>query len=324
MRNPTLRFFCPALRLLSCQRWDVVQPRCAPPSPPVRSRTPFDALPRAAVNRILRALPVDTRLRCAEVCANFYVMLGEYRKMWTRVDLSPRSGVRAPSDALLRAAAARACGKLRALDVSDCGAHISLQALYDVWGADHSDMRDFDMRKLRLSGCCCTFEPGFLHDVNDGDDLLCSTEDVPSTQQRLDLWGVFKADAYQQLEVLEIDVACEDVEQACALLRGAPALLRVPRLTVACGGGAPLSEEGAVALAAAAVAHAPLRELRLRSTGSTLLSQAALHALVGVCASRRGRHLHRLVLDGCTVSEAARADALATLLAAGGKTELII
>jgi hypothetical protein len=121
----------------------------------------------------------------------------------------------------------------------------------------------------------------------------------------------------------------EDVEQACALLRGAPELLRVPRLTLACAG-APLSEEGAAALADAAAAHAPLRELRLRGGagggGTTQVSQAALHALAGACASRRGRHLQRLrlVLDGCTVSDAAHADAVAALLAAGGNAEIVV
>jgi hypothetical protein len=323
--NPTLRFFCPALRTLACQRWYVAKPppRCALSPPPVRSRTPFDALPRAAVKRILRALPVDTRLRCLEVCTSFYIMLGAHRKVWTRVDLSPRSGIRVPPTyARLRAAVARACGKLQALDVSNCGAHISLQAVHDVWGADHHNEEDYDLRELRLSGCC-TFEPDSLLDVPDSDFML-STEDVPSTQQRQELWGVYDQNIVRGLKLVEIDIACESAEQASALLRGAPERLRVPRLTVACAS-APLSEESAAALGAAAASHASLRELRLRgaATGAELISQAALHALAGACASRRGRrHLLRIVLDGCTVSDAVHADALATLLAAN--TELII
>jgi hypothetical protein len=304
--NPTLRFFCPALRTLTCRRWDVElsRPRCALSTPPpVRSRTPFDALPHAAVERILRALPVDTRLRCLEVCTRFYLMLSEHHTLWTRVDLSPRSGILAPpSDALLRAAVARASGELQVLDVSDCGAHISLQAVYDVWGADHGNEEDYTLRELRLSGACCTFRmpPSFLlHDGDDSDDsddgddgsIMYSTQDVPSTQEPLKLLGVFEQDrSCDGLEHVEVDIACESVEQACALLRGAHARLHVPRLTVACDG-APLSEEGAAALGAAAASHAPLRELRLRGAagGAELISQAALHALAGACASRRGR-----------------------------------
>jgi hypothetical protein len=70
-------------------------------------------LPYALVLHILSLLPVDTRLRCAEVCRSWRAALEE-RSLWIRLDLSA-SGVspkRAVTDELLRAAAARAHGEL--------------------------------------------------------------------------------------------------------------------------------------------------------------------------------------------------------------------
>jgi hypothetical protein len=81
----------------------------------------FARLPHAVVLLILSLLPVDTRLRCAEVCRSWRTAATE-RSLWLRLDLSPESGIarRRITDALLRAAAARAGGALLSLAVTDC------------------------------------------------------------------------------------------------------------------------------------------------------------------------------------------------------------
>jgi hypothetical protein len=85
--------------------------------------TALSPLPLAVVLHIFSLLPVDCRLRCAEVCRGWRSVLLE-RSLWTRLDLSVASGVRAPErvghtlNALLRCASARARGHLQSLHVN--------------------------------------------------------------------------------------------------------------------------------------------------------------------------------------------------------------
>jgi hypothetical protein len=84
------------------------------------------ALPHAllleVLSRLPRGLPLDCRLRCAEVYRSWRAAADD-PTLWRRLDLSPATGglARAASDSLLRAAAARAAGRLQALDLSACG-----------------------------------------------------------------------------------------------------------------------------------------------------------------------------------------------------------
>jgi hypothetical protein len=82
---------------------------------------PFATLPHALALVIFSLLPVDQRMRCAEVCRGWRAMLSDVN-LWLRLDLSPAGGVArdAVTKALLRAAAKRAAGRLQALDLSDC------------------------------------------------------------------------------------------------------------------------------------------------------------------------------------------------------------
>jgi hypothetical protein len=80
-----------------------------------RQRVEFSSLPHALVVRVLAALPVDARLRCAEVCRTWRAAVSD-RSLWLRVDLSRESGVtHEVTHALLRAVAARAAGRMQAL-----------------------------------------------------------------------------------------------------------------------------------------------------------------------------------------------------------------
>jgi hypothetical protein len=104
-------------------------------------------LPAALVLHILSLLPVDTRLRCAEVCRSWRAALEE-RSLWLRLDLSA-SGVspkRAVTDALLHAAAARAGGELVALDLRGCTlvTSVALLAVVTANGA---------LREFHCTGC---------------------------------------------------------------------------------------------------------------------------------------------------------------------------
>jgi hypothetical protein len=76
-------------------------------------------LPLPALTNVLLRLPLDERLRCAEVCRGWRGMVAE-RSLWMHLDVSAAS-LGAPcraSDALLRAGAARALRNVRSVDVS--------------------------------------------------------------------------------------------------------------------------------------------------------------------------------------------------------------
>lgn len=82
--------------------------------------TTLDSLPPTLLLHILALLPADTRLRCAELSRAFRAVVAE-PSLWRALDFSAASGVSRPvSAALLHAAAARARGGLRTLDVSGC------------------------------------------------------------------------------------------------------------------------------------------------------------------------------------------------------------
>jgi hypothetical protein len=109
---------------------------------------PFAALPPVLALQIFAALPADTRLRCAEVCTAWCAAVAE-RSLWTRLDLSLKSGVtHAVTPALLRAAVAKARGALTALDVSGVWLPVHhAGALREVLAANAGTLRE--LRCLR-------------------------------------------------------------------------------------------------------------------------------------------------------------------------------
>ena len=76
------------------------------------------ALPRPLALAIFALLPVDTRLRCSEVCRAWRALLADTSLWASCINLSVSSGVARLSEALLRAAVAKAGGQLRALDIT--------------------------------------------------------------------------------------------------------------------------------------------------------------------------------------------------------------
>ena len=77
-----------------------------------------ERLPDLARRRVFESLPLDVRLRCRKVSPAWRNALDDDPALWLHVDLSDTSGVAAHvSDALLRAACARAKGGLLSLDL---------------------------------------------------------------------------------------------------------------------------------------------------------------------------------------------------------------
>jgi hypothetical protein len=186
---------------------------------------PFTTLPLALALQCFARVPVDTRLRCAEVCPDWRAMLTE-RSLWTRVDLAAASRV---TPALLRAAAAKSGGALEALDVSGVWRPLFDDGvLREVLAANADTLRE--LRCLR----------GREH----------FSLSVPVLEALLS--------AAPQLRVCEADVMLDDEEEARRALRN-QGVFRPLRLRAAC---LSLADTAAhAALFADMAAHASLAEL---------------------------------------------------------------
>jgi hypothetical protein len=109
-----------------------------PPDEPALTLT---ALPHAVALHIVSLLPADARACAACVCRGWCHVVSE-RSLWTRLNLSPSSGVRVRvTDAVLAGAAAKARGQLAALDVRGCG-DVSFDALLGVVHANNGSLRE--------------------------------------------------------------------------------------------------------------------------------------------------------------------------------------
>ncbi len=113
-----------------------------------RASNALSPLPLPLVLHIFSLLPADVRARAACVCRGWRVTLDEV-SLWTRLVLSPSSGVRV-TDAVFAGAAAKARGQLAALDVSGCP-RVSLDALLAVVQANGGALREL----LTMCNVCC-------------------------------------------------------------------------------------------------------------------------------------------------------------------------
>jgi hypothetical protein len=252
-----------------------------------RATSALSPLPLAVVLHIFSLLPVDCRLRCSKVCRGWRHVLLE-RSLWTRLDLSTTSGVRASVwvlDALLRCAAARAGGGLQSLHVNK--SRVTNEALMEVAAANAGALRE-------------------LH-------AFVSASGGFSAGQVAALCG-----AAPQLRVFTTDMACSntDVEAARTALRNEAPFgpLRVRHLTAY--DLRQVNEAGVVAFAADVAAHASLCGLELQS--APLNTPAAVEAVVDAALVRR---VHTFSLRQCGLSPAS-APALARLLTCDALTTL--
>jgi hypothetical protein len=255
-------------------------------------------LPLVIVLHIFSLLPVDARACAACVCRGWCAVLSE-RSLWTRLDLSPSSGVRVRvTDAVLAGAAAKARGQLSALDVTDC-LHVASAALLAVLRANGGALRQLVAGRRKYSTTPQTF--------------VFSAEHVEQALQAAPQLAVCRTD------VLLIRTASVDI--ARRMLRNEPPFqpLRLRELNLAFPRNGDNADEASVlGLAADMGAHASLQRVTL--VNAPLRTLAALDAVVDVALACL---LLALELQGVPLSPAS-APALARLLSSAALTHLVI
>jgi hypothetical protein len=255
-----------------------------------RATSALSPLPLSVVLHIFSLLPVDSRLRCAEVCRGWRAVLLE-RSLWTRLDLTRASGVhvrvhpRHVCEVVLRHAAARAGGGLRSLHIDK--SFVTHAALLEVAAANAGALRELRTHTPSLIG---------FSTLVDASALL---------------------GAAPLLDVLATDLVCypADLPAARRALRNEAPFgpLRVRRLRAFFDAG---DEARFIAFAADVAAHASLSELSIRR--APLGNADALDAVVDAALARR---MDSVTLDSCGLSPAS-APALARLLGGGALTAL--
>jgi hypothetical protein len=243
-------------------------------------------LPLPLVLHIFGLLPVDARARASCVCCGWCTTLLDV-SLWTRLDLSPSSGVRVRvTDTVLASAAAKARGQLAALDVSGCGV-VTFDALLAV---------------VQVSG-------GTLRELCVG---VCATLNAGRVSRLLE--------AAPQLAVCHADVlGGNGFADACRMLRNEapfqPLRLRVLHVSFGDFGA---DEASVLALASDLASHASLKRMDLRYGGLDTL--VALDAVVDAALARQ---MTSLQLWACRLSPAS-APVLARLLCGGTLTKLSV
>ena len=243
-------------------------------------------LPRWFVHAVFLLLPVDTRLRCREVNRAWRGLLDD-TTFWARIDASVSSGLRRFSEALLRAAVAKAGGQLRALDIT---------------GRNFVVFNRLNVLLLEVAAA----------------NAATLTELRVATVQ---FWsaGLVRAllETARQCLLLDASVSItRDRQVARAMLRNEPPFqaLRVRRLWIFRWN----VSADVVALASDLCCHASLEELVLRD--AALDTAAAIGAVVEACVALR---LRSLELGGCRFAPATLPQ-LTRLVVAGGARQLII
>lgn len=153
----------------------------------------FAALDAPTMREMFSKVPVDTRLRCREVCRAWRNLLDAAPELWWLLDVSqPESGIstRNLSVALLRAVAARTRGAFGFLDVSNCGTLV-----YDP------DARRFNPEFI-----------SFLSELEMVLHLVWRNDVVPEFEVLSQL-----LDAASSAEAVCVDMLVKSFEQACSL-----------------------------------------------------------------------------------------------------------
>jgi hypothetical protein len=255
-----------------------------------RASSALSPLPLPLVLHVFRLLPADARARAACVCRGWRSTLEEL-SLWTRLDLSPSSGVAVlVTDAVLAGAAGKARDQLASLDVRGCDG-ITFDALLAVAQANGGALREL---------CAGVSKDGMPQTLDA--DLV----------ERLLL-------AAPQLTACHADLLSgSSVANARRMLRNEPPFqpLRLRTLRVHVDGGA--DEATVLELAADMAAHASLQRFELYN--APLHTLDALDAVVDAALARGLDSFH---LWDCRLSPAA-APALVRLLGSGTLTELDI
>ena len=270
-------------------------PVAVAPAPLAAATATLTSLPLPLSQRIFLLLPLDERARAALVCRAWCALLSEV-SLWTRLDLSPASGLARVrvTDAFLRGAAAKACGGLTALDVSG-SPHVSFAALLEV--------------VRRNAGALRT-----LRTCNDGPEpqrvSLCKshTEQLLGAAPALDLHA-------------DVLLDCDDTHQddVIQVLRKEPPFARLHIRMLCLDDSRAADEALVVRLADAMASHTSLIGVSL--SGAPLGTAAALDAVVDAALAR---NMSVVELNQCSLSSTASAPALARLIQGGALTALRI
>jgi hypothetical protein len=248
---------------------------------------PFAGLPHALALAVFGLLTVEQRLRCIEVCRGWRATLADHAA-WLCLDLTPADGGEC-SEALLLAATARACGRLRTLRIT-CWPRFMQRSLRAVAAGNAATLQE-----LRIL--------------------------VQAGRFYLGHWRVQELEALAraapQLRTLEADVFCDGFAEAHRVLCNEPpfAPLRVRRFCCVVANGA---AGDVLAMAAEMAEHAALASFLVHR--AALDAPAALDAVVDAALARR---VHSVDLGQCSLSPAS-APALARLLGGNALTELCI
>ena len=148
-------------------------------------------LPRCFVRAVLLLLPADTRLRCSEVSRAWRALLAD-TTLLSSLNLSVSSGCARFSEALLRAAVAKAGGQLRELDVT---------GRRDVLATSRDDDRSTPGLCFALHPSLSTLRAVCRTTFFDRDALLDILEAAP------------------ELQYLEANATAADVDEARSFLR---------------------------------------------------------------------------------------------------------
>ena len=248
----------------------------------------FDSLPPPVSRHIFSLVPVDSRLRCAEVCRAWRAAL-EDRSLWTRLDMpgmihNDMFLSNATWLSLFRCAVARAGGELEELDFTG-GHSVPMAELEPIVSANAGTLRE-----LRVSSSLTDDDVGVL---------------------------LRAARVLEVFEIVSVVTSKHGVLEVCEMLRNESPLfaplrmLRLAQIMTADEG-----EAGVVALAAGVAAHASLQRLDLHR--AALGTAVALDALVDAAILRR---LHTLECRDCSLT-AASIPALVRLIEGGALTVL--
>jgi len=248
---------------------------------------------------IFAQLPVDSRLRCREVCRGWRAFLADARH-WQVLDLSLSSGVARRSLAMLRSASERARGTLRELDVS---------GWYNMAAAEGEEELEYEQLLAVLrANAASLLELRAWKPVDSEGETVTSTEGVEELLS-----------SAPRLRLLECDVSLcgEDARGTVPRLLHEPQFspLRLQMLDIdAERARLPLALPELIAHAAR---HTDLRFLRLNYI--SLDNEPELDAVIELAILQ----LHRLDLYGCGLSPASL-PALTRMLGSRSLVQLLI
>ena len=256
-------------------------------------------LPRCFIRAVFLLLPADQRLRCVEVNRAWRALLAD-TSFWIFLDLSTSSGLTSFSEALFRAAVAKAGGQLRALDVSG-----RIKGYYGT----NIEQIPFDVLRAAVASNAASLTELRVYSPNN------------SCLQVSDMQLLLHAAPLLQHFAVGV-VLCYNMLEASAMLRNKAPFgarrLQYIHIYDLCSTGWPRGQAGWASFCADVGRHASLDHLGL--VCAPVHTTDAMGALVDACISIRLRSLR---LHDCSLTPAVVAP-LTRLVAAGALRELSI